>query len=403
VDKNGERRCDVYERAVNRVLRDRLLEPRRAAQFLHGPRQVGKTTTVLMVLDGLPLKSHYASADAPEAQTRSWIREQWEIARGMHRTQGTPVVLALDEVQKVALWSDVVKALWDEDTRAGRDIRVTLLGSAPWPMGRGMRESMAGRYEVVRATHWTFPECRDAFGWDLATFVFFGGYPGAVSFIGDWERWRGYVMETAIEATVSRDVLAMTRIDKPSLLRQTLYLGCEYSARELSLQKMRGALEDAGSLATLAHYLELLDEAGLIAALQKHASQSARRRASVPKLQVRNNALMSALGAAPIETVRADAARWGRIVESAVGAYLAERASQNRAELGYWRDGTSEVDFVYSRGDRLVAIEVKTAHDPRAMRGLTAFKDAFGGDPELLVVGEGGMAVAEFLSGGAGI
>jgi predicted AAA+ superfamily ATPase len=393
----------VYERPMNSVLQARLLEPRRTVQFLQGPRQVGKTTSVRQVLAALPLPSAYADADAPENQTRAWIREQWEAARVLHASSGGPVVLALDEVQKIAQWSDVVKQLWDEDTWHGRDVRVVVLGSQPWLAGRGMSESMAGRYEVVRATHWTWPEVRDAFGWDLERFVHFGGYPGAAAFVDDEERWRGYVLDTAIESTVTRDVLHMTRVDKPALLRQALYLGCEYSARELSLQKMRGRLEDAGSVTTLANYLHLLDEAGMLAALNKYAGQAARRRASVSKLQVRNNALVSAVTGRSFTEVRGDPERWGRVVESCVGAYLAERARETRSALHYWRAGNDEVDFVYVAGSRVLAVEVKTAPDPRPMRGLAAFKDAFGGGPELLVVGAGGMPLDEFLSGGAGI
>jgi predicted AAA+ superfamily ATPase len=393
----------MYERPFNSVLRDRLLEERRFVQFVQGPRQVGKTTSVRQVLDSLPLSSHYGNADAPENQTREWIREQWETARALYSGGGDPVVLALDEAQKVERWSDVVKQLWDEDTWAQRDIRVTLLGSSPWLMGRGMGDSMAGRYETLRVTHWTWPEYREAFGVDLEQFVFFGGYPGAAPLLEDEPRWRSYVVDSAIEPTVNRDVLQMTRVDKPALLRQALYLGCEYSGRELSLQKMRGRLEDAGSLATLAHYLELLDGAGLLAALQKCAGQKVRQRASVPKLQVRNNALMGAVSRLSLAEARAEPDGWGRIVESCVGAYLAEQARVEGAEVTYWRDGTREVDFVYAAGSRVTGIEVKSGRDRAPMKGLVAFKEAMGGDPDLLVVGEGGMALEEFLGGGAGI
>jgi predicted AAA+ superfamily ATPase len=330
------------------------------------------------------------------------VREQWEIARAK-AADGRPCVLALDEVQKVDRWSDIVKQLWDEDTWAGRDVRVVVLGSSPWLMGKGLGDSLAGRYETVRATHWTYPEIRDAFGLSLDEFMFYGGYPGAASLTAEADRWRAYIDDTAVESTLARDVLQMTRVDKPALLRQTFYLACEYSGRELSLQKMRGQLEDAGSLETLAGYIELLDGAGLVTALQKHAGQAVRRRASVPKLQVRNNALMSAVSKWAFAETRANPERWGRLVESCVGAYLAERARETRSSLGYWRDGAREVDFVYSADDRMTAIEVKTAQDTSAMRGLVAFKDAFGGDPSLLVVGVGGMPLEEFLSGGAGI
>lgn len=392
----------MYERPMNELLKRRLSEPRRFIQFLQGPRQVGKTTSVRQVLFSLDVASHYANADAPENQVRSWVREQWEIARAK-AADGRPCVLALDEVQKVDRWSDIVKQLWDEDTWAGRDVRVVVLGSSPWLMGKGLGDSLAGRYETVRATHWTYPEIRDAFGLSLDEFMFYGGYPGAASLTAEADRWRAYIDDTAVESTLARDVLQMTRVDKPALLRQTFYLACEYSGRELSLQKMRGQLEDAGSLETLAGYIELLDGAGLVTALQKHAGQAVRRRASVPKLQVRNNALMSAVSKWAFAETRANPERWGRLVESCVGAYLAERARETRSSLGYWRDGAREVDFVYSADDRMTAIEVKTAQDTSAMRGLVAFKDAFGGDPSLLVVGVGGMPLEEFLSGGAGI
>lgn len=392
----------MFERPINSVLRSRLLEPRRFIQFLQGPRQVGKTTSVRQVLASLPLATHYASADSPENQTRSWIYQQWEVARQAHALSGEPVVLALDEVQKIDRWSDVVKQLWDEDAWNEREIRLVILGSSPWLLGRGMGDSMAGRFERIQATHWTWPEYREAFSASFEQYVFFGGYPGAASLIEDEARWRTYVEETAVESTVVRDVLHMVRIDKPALLRQALYLGCEYSGRELSLQKMRGQLEDAGSLATLAHYLELLDSAGLLVGLQKHAGQAFRRRASVPKFQVRNNALMTAVSGLGFDATRRNPEMWGRLVESCVGAYLAERARAERTSLAYWRDGTNEVDFIYGSGDKLVAIEVKTAPDRMPFRGLTAFKDAFGGDPRLLLVGEGGMPIEEFLSG-AGI
>lgn len=393
----------MFQRAVNEVLRNRLLEPRRFVQFLQGPRQVGKTTSVKQVLTSLPIESHYANADAPENQTRGWVREQWQIARSAHARSNRPVVLVMDEVQKVDRWSDIVKQLWDEDTWHEREIRVALLGSSPWLMDRGMGDSMAGRFETIRTAHWTWPECRDAFGISLEEFAFYGGYPGALPLISDPGRWRSYVEDAAIESTVVRDVLHMSRVDKPALLRQALYLSCEYSGRELSLQKMRGQLEDIGSLSTVAHYLGLLDGAGLIAPLQKYAGQAARRRASVPKLQVRNNALLSAVCKWEFNQSVRDYERWGRLVESCVGAYLAEQARVRGDNLTYWRDGTSEVDFVYCSGTRVVGIEVKTALRKRRWAGLAAFADAFGGSVETLVVGEGGMALNDFLCGEAGI
>lgn len=392
----------MYGRAVDGVLAARLAEPRRFIQVVSGPRQVGKTTSVTAVLAELTVPARYASADSPSAHDVAWIRQEWEIARAEASAEGT-CVLALDEVQKVAGWSDEVKALWDEDTRDGRDVRAVLLGSSPLLMQAGLTESLAGRFEVLHWTHWTLAECATAFGWDLDTFLFFGGYPGSAPLIDDVARWRSYVNESLIETSVSRDVLMMTRVDKPALLRRLFGLACEYSGQVLSYTKMLGQLTEAGNVTTLAHYLTLLDAAGLVTGLPKYAGSAVRRRASSPKLQVYNTALISALGSAQPAAARADAATWGRLVESAVGAYLLARRGQGGFEVMYWRQGDLEVDFVLGSADHLVALEVKTgAAEARKHRGMRAFLGKYPG-ARILQVGGDGFPLDRFLLGEAGI
>ncbi|MBN2847543.1 MAG: ATP-binding protein, partial [Coriobacteriia bacterium] len=247
----------MYQRAVNTTLRQRIAEERRFIQVLLGPRQVGKTTSVRQVLADLPMPHHYATADTATLQSPTWLEEQWLIAREKAVAEDTPAVLAIDEIQKIAQWSSWVKRLWDEDSFAERDVRVVLTGSSPLLMQQGLSESLAGRFEIIPVTHWSWPECRDAFGWDLDTFVFYGGYPGAASLIGDEDRWRAYILDSIVETTVSRDVLLMTRVEKPALLRRVFHLACEYAGRELTYEKMLGQLQDAGNTTTVAHYLEL--------------------------------------------------------------------------------------------------------------------------------------------------
>jgi len=390
----------MFTRPIDTRLAERLREPRRFIQVVWGPRQVGKTTSVTHALETLGLPHHYVSADSPATHTTAWIRLQWERARA--DAAPGPVVLAFDEVQKIPGWSDAVKALWDEDTRAGRDVRVVLLGSSPLLMQAGMSESLAGRFEVLRWTHWTYGECRAAFGWDLETFLFFGGYPGAAPLVDDVPRWRSYIVDSLIETSVSRDILLMTRVDKPALLRQLFALGCEYSGQVLSYTKMLGQLTDAGNTTTLAHYLDLLGGAGLVTGLPKYAGGAVRQRASSPKLQVLNTALMSAVsGREPGDAV-SDTAWRGRLVESAVGAYLLARAHEAGFAVRYWREGDREVDFVLESRSELVAIEVKSDDTPLGThRGMLAFGERYP-DARLLTVGADGIPLERFLLGEAG-
>jgi uncharacterized protein len=394
----------MFERAINGQILARLREARRFIQVIVGPRQVGKTTSIRQVLDAIDFQSHYVTADTATLESAAWLDEQWARARQMSSDSTGPVVLAVDEVQKISNWASWVKRLWDEDSYAGRDVRVLLSGSSPLLMQQGLAESLAGRFETLPMTHWVWPECRDAFGWDLDTFIFFGGYPGAAPFIGDIERWRAYILDSVIETTVSRDILLMTRIDKPALLRRLFHLACEYAGRELTFEKMVGVLHDAGNTTTVAHYLDLLDSAGLVGGLQKYAGDASRRRRSTPKLVAHNTALVSAVMGRSFSATRSDPAAWGRAVEAAVGAHLLAQARRERGFVYYWRTKVrgfdAEVDYVTVRGPHVTGIEVKTGTTIGSLEGLGAFRSAFGSSAATQLVGTGGIPVEEFLSQG---
>lgn len=384
------------------VLARRLEEPRRFIQTVAGPRQVGKTTLVEQVTRSSGLPTRYASADGPAPREASWVEQQWEAARLEARDAGQDgAVLVLDEIQKIRGWSESVKRLWDEDTHSRLPLKVILLGSAPLLGQEGLTESLAGRFEILRLLHWSFWEMREAFGWTLDQYLFHGGYPGAAPLIDEPERWARYILDSLIETTISRDVLLLSRVDKPALLRRLFELGCRYSGQILSYTKMLGQLQEAGNTVTLAHYLDLLAGAGMLVGLQKYAAQDVRRRGSSPKLQVLNTALMTAqMGLTPREA-RADHEFWGRLVESAVGAHLANAAAAGECELYYWRERNHEVDFVTKAARWLTAFEVKSGRAPDALPGMTAFSDAFKPQRKLFIGGDG-ISVEEFLGRPAG-
>lgn len=384
-----------FLRPQSAVLAARLAERRRFIQVVAGPRQVGKSTLVQQVTDALALPVRQASADEPTLRGADWIAQQWEAARlSIEGAEGA--VLVLDEIQKIPGWSETVKRLWDEDTRAKRPLKAVLLGSAPLLIAQGLTESLAGRFEVLPLSHWSYAEMRAAFGWPVDAYVFYGGYPGAAPLIGDPARWARYVLDSLIETSISRDVLLLTRVDKPALLRRLFELACRYSGQVLSYTKMLGQLQDAGNTTTLAHYLELLAGAGMVCGLPKYAGDAARSRGSSPKLQVLNTALMTAASGYTLAEARADREFWGRLVESAVGAHLANAAMRGECALHYWRERNREVDFVVRAGRRLTAIEVKSGRAPQAHPGTAAFVQAFKPKRTLLVGGDG-IALDDFL------
>lgn len=379
------------------ILKKRLSEERRYIQVLSGPRQSGKTTIALQTAELLRGEVHYASADEPSLKNSVWIEQQWETARFLLQSSKTKrIFLLLDEIQKIPQWSETVKKLWDADTRKKIPLQVVLLGSSQLLLHKGLSESLAGRFEILPVTHWFFHEMQEAFGWNLEQYIFYGGYPGAVSLINEPERWKKYINDSLIETTVARDILLLNRVDKPALLRQLFHLGCSYSGQIVSYQKLVGQLQDAGNTTTLAHYLSLLSGAGMITGLEKFSVQKIRQRSSSPKLLVLNTALLSAQSDISFGEAKHDREFWGRLVESAVGAHLVNSAMSISAKLFYWREGAKEVDFILQQGKTITAIEVKSGRKRESIAGIHKFSKLYPAAKKILV-GADGIPLERFL------
>ena len=387
----------MYKRAEYQIITERLKEPRKFIQVVMGARQIGKSTVVKQVLQDLDMPYRLFSADNVPATNNAWISDCWAAARSLKESKGWEcVVLVIDEIQKIANWSEAVKKEWDDDTFHGRNIKVLLLGSSRVLLEKGLSESLAGRFEEIRMSHWRYREMQECFGFSLDQYMFYGGYPGAATLIGDEDRFGQYIQSAIIEATINKDILMDTPISKPALLRQTFELGAAYSGELLSLNKMLGSLQDAGNTVTLAGYINLLDESGLLCGLQKFSIDMARRRASIPKLQVYNNALKMVYSPLTFEQVILNRKAWGCIFESAIGAYLVNQAFVHRFEVFYWRERDDEVDFVLRKKGAVVAIEVKSNAEKRT-EGLDKFRKLF--HPQTaFIVGDGGISAEDFFS-----
>ena len=386
-----------YKRAQCQKVSRRIDEPRSKIQVIVGPRQVGKSTLIGQVLENCMIPFDSYSADDIVGVTASWLSQVWEASRMKMDASGEERhLLVVDEVQKITNWSETVKAEWDRDTRQKRQLSVVLLGSSRMLIEKGLTESLAGRFELIRLPHWTYKEMHECFGWNLPQYIYFGGYPGAAQYVADEVRWRNYVKDSLIEPSISKDVLMDTKILKPQLLRQLFELGNSYSGELLSLTKVAAQLQDAGNVTTLASYLQLLSECELLCGLQKYAADTARKYNSVPKFQTYNNALRNAYAEEDYADAVRDPKAWGRYVESAVGAYIVSQASVCDYRVYYWRDSKDEVDYVLVRRRRVVAIEVKTGRRT-VNAGLPKFMSLYN-PHRAFVVGSGGLDVGDFLS-----
>ena len=387
----------MYKRSEYLTIKSRLEEPRKFIQVVMGPRQVGKSTVVKQVLQDLDVPYQLFSADNVPASNTGWVSNCWAAVRSLKESKGLEsIILVIDEIQKVTNWSEVVKKEWDDDTFYDRNIKLLLLGSSRVLLEKGLSESLGGRFEEIRMTHWSYPEMRDCFGFTLDQYIYYGGYPGAAEVVSDPDRWEQYIQSAIIDATINKDILMNTPISKPALLRQTFELGASYSGKLLSLNKMLGSLQDAGNTVTLAGYINLLSESGMLCGLQKYSIDTARRRASIPKLQVYNNALKMVYNPHTFEQAIMDRKEWGSIFESGIGAWIVTQAFVHRLEVFYWRDHSHEVDFILRKKGAVVAIEVKSDAEKNT-EGLDVFKRLYHPN-HAFIVGDGGIRAEDFLT-----
>jgi predicted AAA+ superfamily ATPase len=385
----------MFKRRLAAGLAARLREPRRFIQIVVGPRQTGKTTAVLQALEEIKAPTRFVSADDPNLVSAEWLHNEWAQARAL--TKSGEALLVIDEIQKVGKWSSIVKLLWDEDTRSHKPLKVVLTGSSSLLLQKGLAESLMGRFEILYSPHWSYAECQEAFGYSLDDFLFFGGYPGASALIRDENRWARYMGTSIVEPTISQDILMMAEVRKPALLRSLFMLGSGYSAQELSFTKMLGQLQDAGNTVTLAHYLDLLGKANMLTGLQNYSGSQIRTRKSSPRFMVYDTSLMTYADGANRRRLLDSATDRGRLVESAVGAYLLARGKEEGFEVCWWRERNHEVDFVLKKGSLLTAIEVKSGR-VKNVGGSLIFKQLY---PEALslIIGSANLGLEDFLLG----
>ncbi|MBQ9043484.1 MAG: ATP-binding protein [Eggerthellaceae bacterium] len=383
-----------YERSIVNVVKERINEPRRFIQIVIGPRQTGKTTAVAQALAGYAYP-HLAVEATKNESGVDWLRAQWYRARQL--ASSGAALLAIDEVQYVPNWSSAVKTLWDEDATAGIDLRVLLTGSSATLIQEGLDESLTGRFELIESTHWTYPECASAFGYSLDEFLFFGGYPGAAPLRHDRRRWLRYMNASVIEPSIVNDAMRLSEVRNPELMRRLFSTGAPYSGQEVSYRKLLGQLDDRGNTATIAHYLKLLGDAGVMSGLQKYDPKMLRQKASSPRIMVHDTALLTASFGRKRDSLLTDSDLRGRLVETAVGAYLVNLSYAGDVEVFWWREGDLEVDFVVTCEDAVCAIEVKSGR-VKPTRGMAEFVVR---NPEArpLVVGSTECPLEAFLSG----
>ena len=344
-----------------KTLKENLALPNGLIQIVQGPRQVGKTTGVLLFLKSQKQTYHYTSTDGVLEGGVSWILNQWQKARDKKATY-----FVIDEIQKIDRWSEAIKQIWDQQERENsknKKIKFILLGSSSLKIQKGLTESLAGRYQTVNVHHWNFVETKKLISIPLNQFLEVGGYPGSYRFLKKRDKFEHFIKNSIIEPAVNMDILSFSHVQKPALFKQVFEILCGYPAQEISYTKLLGQLQDRGNTDLIKTYISFYEQAFLFKSLEKFSNKPIKTKSSSPKI----------LPLCPCFSLFAPHQNLTtRVFEATVGAQL----SRLQGELYYWRERSKEIDFVFYFKKRIYAIEVKFGKKKTAS-GMECFLKQF--------------------------
>lgn len=338
-----------------------LVQKNGLLQVIIGPRQVGKTTTILKYLEENHIEQfHFYSADEIFNASANWILGIWSKARNEKK------MLVIDEIQKCENWAAVIKKLWDEDKKNNKKFPCILLGSSSLEIQKGLTESLTGRFQLHKAFHWNFEESKNGYKLPFKEYLKIGGYPGSYQF-KDKSDWSKYVKQSIISTVIEKDILQYHTVKSPALFKQAFEIIMSYPAQEISYTKLLGQIQDRGNTELVKYYLSLYEGAFLVKVLEKYSGKKIIMKSSTPKILP----LAPCLYYLEIQD-EYKGEELGRVFELIVGAQLV----RTEEDLFYWREGDNEVDFVLKKGRKLYAIEVKSGRK-KSIHGLQKFQTKF--------------------------
>ena len=330
-------------------------------QVIIGPRQVGKTTTILNYLEQhLKNKAHYVSADQIFHSTPQWVEEQWRFAHQQNK------MLIIDEIQKCENWPEIIKSLWDEFKRKKIELKCVLLGSSSLQIQKGLTESLTGRFQLIYAYHWNYKESHDGYGLNFEQYLKFGGYPGSYQFLNT-QNWESFVKNSIVSTVIEKDILQYSTVKSPTLFKQAFEILISYPAQEISYTKLLGQLQNKGNVELIKYYIRLYEGAFLVRSLEKFSNKKIKIKTSSPKILPMAPCLyfLNILDEYSSE-------ERGHAFELLVGTQLVRTGH----ELYYWREGKYEVDYILKKGKKIWAIEVKSGRN-KTTSGLQKFRDEY--------------------------
>ena len=259
-------------------------------------------------------------------------------------------LVVLDEVQFVAGWQDVLKRHYDRS-----DVKFVVTGSSALEMDRRSSESLAGRFALVKAAPFSFPECLRMKGKampksayeavqrhgemvaECEEYIMRTAFPEAAAL--DEGGWKKYLKESVIEPVFYKDIPSVFPNAKPDALLRVLELLAGSAGGAFQHQSIANALSQ--SHPAISEAVEVLERSLLVKVAYNFTPSMMKQRRVAKKAVFQDNGMLSLLN--PQITL-------GLLAENAAAAALG-------AEY-FWRDGERhEVDIIIP--EKKLALEVK--------------------------------------------
>ena len=354
----------MYKRSIANILDEALsISP---SVLLTGARQVGKSTLCLGMDREYRVFDDLTQREAAKHDPQGYIAS-------------LPRPVTIDEIQKVPEVLDGIKLAIDKE-RSNGDFLLT--GSANVLDMKKAKDTLAGRiveiplYPLSQKEIYGKPDdnivdrlftegveglkpTKKPYN-ELLEAVLKGGYPEILKI--ESPRGRSLWFNAYISTYIERDIRDVGELRDISTFIRFYNIIAPRSCGLLNKSDL--ANESDLSEATASNYLSMLEMIYQVSLLRPYASNVSKRFVKSPKLFVTDSGLFChLLGITSIQELL-DSRYRGDIIETFVYAELLKHIGYSQVQPGIYHYRThdkKEIDFIIEKGDRIFAIEVKSA------------------------------------------
>ncbi len=337
----------MYSRHLSDRIKDRIDSGK--AIVVIGPRQVGKTTLIELILES----KDYLLLDGDDPKTRTLLTEP--NTEQIRRILGNYKYVFIDEAQRIDGIGLTMKIITDRF----KDVQLFASGSSSFDLSNRINESLTGRKWEYQLFPISWEEYENHHGFlhaeqSLENRLLYGFYPDVLNNVGDEES----ILRNLVNSYLYKDILSYADIRKPEVLDKLVQALALQIGSEVNLSELAQTVNVDKN--TVSKYIDILEKGYIIFKLSSFSRNIRNEIKTNKKIYFYDNGIRNMVigNFNSIELRNDKGALWENFL-------ISERIKQieykqSFARPYFWRTKQQqEIDYVEEKGGKIFGFEFK--------------------------------------------